>query len=174
MAATTRLSQETGTSGSTTVTNVDVNSGGTAPKFGSTDAVQSAALTIPTATGTVFAVYKNVYLDVTAADTTTISNRRVSMAASPALPTGAKLFWKSNATYAQGTQPTASGSNGATPAGFTLMTTTPTQYDGASVTANTGKNGAYLQLTAGVDFTFAGGASLVTLPQINVDYDEAA
>ncbi len=133
---------------------------------------------IPLATGTNFSWIKNLVLAVTVTGTTSITNRRINMASSPA--TGLQLFWKlvAVASYAQaaaGNQPAASGSNGATPAGYTLMTTSPVQYDNTSVaTSSTGPNGGMTVIVLGVDFTFAGGPGNATaLPSLTITYDEA-
>lgn len=133
---------------------------------------------IPTATGTNFSWIKNLVLYVTATGTTTISNRKISQSGSAS--TGLALFWKdvAVASYAQaasGNRPTASGSNGATPSGYTAMTTTATQYDNTSVaTSSTGANGDMAVVVLGVDNTFAGGpGSATSLPSIILTYDEA-
>lgn len=133
---------------------------------------------IPTTTGTNFSWIKNLVLAVTATGTTAITNRRVSQ--SGAASTGLALFWKdvAQASYAQaatGNRPTASGSNGATPSGYTAMTTTPAQYDNTShATSATGPNGDMAVCVLGVDNTFAGGpGSATSLPSIIITYDEA-
>jgi hypothetical protein len=133
---------------------------------------------IPTATGTNFSWIKNLVLAVTGTGTTTINNRRVSM--SGATSTGLQLFWKdvAVASYVQaasGNQPTASGSNGATPAGYTLMATSTAQYDNTSVaTSGSGPNGDMAVCVLGVDNSYAGGAgSAVALPSIILTFDEA-
>lgn len=135
-------------------------------------------IAIPTTTGTNFSWIKNLVLAVTATSTTTISNRRISQ--SGAASTGLALFWKAVAvaSYAQaasGNRPSSSGSNGATPAGYTLMTTTATQYDNTSVaTSSSGPNGSMAVCVLGVDNTFTGGpGSATALPSIVLTYDEA-
>jgi hypothetical protein len=75
-------------------------------------------------------------LAVTGTGTTNITNRNIFMSTSAT--TGLALFWKAVAvaSYAQaasGNRPTASGSNGATPSGYTAMTTSAVQYDNTSV-----------------------------------------
>lgn len=148
-------------------------------KFNLADSATSTTpISIPTATGTNYSWIKNLVLAVTATGTTAITNRRISMGSSPA--TGLNLHWKAVAvaSYAQaasGNQPTASGSNGATPAGYTAMTTTPAQYDNTSVaTSSTGPNGSMAVVVLGVDNTFAGGPGNATaLPNIVITYDEA-
>jgi len=136
---------------------------------------------IPTATGTNYSWIKNLALDVTTVGTTSISNRRIYSSGAPA--TGLSLFYKSVATgsYAQaasGNMPAASGSNGATPAGYTAMATSlggSTAYDASSVATTTlGVNGSLAVVVAGVDNTFAGGpGSATALPNILLTYDEA-
>lgn len=133
---------------------------------------------IPTATGTNFSWIKNLVLAVTGAGTTNITNRRISMSGPPA--TGIQLFWKlvAVASYVQaavGNLPAPSGSDGATPAGYTLMTTTPVQYDNASVaTSGTGPNGGMTVCVIGVDHLYVGGPGTAQpTPSIILTYDEA-
>lgn len=133
---------------------------------------------VPTATGTVFSYIKNLVLAVTVGGTTTISNRNIYM--SGATATGLALFWEAVAvaSYAQassGNRPAASGSNGATPAGFTAMTTSAAVYDSAAVASSgTGPNGKMAVVALGVDHTYVGGAgTAIALPAINLQYDEA-
>jgi hypothetical protein len=132
---------------------------------------------IPTATGTVFSWLKNLVLSVTATSTTTITNRTVKMSAS--LPTGLALWWKTVAvgSYAQagsGNRPASSGSNGATPAGYTSMTTTAQQYDNTSVaTSSTGPNGSMCVIVGAADNTYVGGAGVISLGNVILSYDEA-
>lgn len=135
-------------------------------------------IAIPTSTGTNFSWIKNLVLYVTGTGTTTMSNRNIYMGSSPA--TGIQLFWKAVAvaSYVQaasGNRPASSGSNGATPAGYTLMTTSAVQYDNTSVsTGSTGPNGSMTVCVIGVDNTYTGGAgSAVSLPSIKMQYDEA-
>jgi hypothetical protein len=151
--------------------------GGT--KFNLADSITSTTpIAIPTATGTVFSWIKNLVLAVTTTGTTAITNRRISMGSSPS--TGLQLFWKdvAVASYAQaasGNRPSSSGSNGATPSGYTLMLTTAAQYDNTSVaTSSAGPNGDMAVCVLGVDFSFAGGpGSAIALPNIVLTYDEA-
>jgi hypothetical protein len=133
---------------------------------------------IPTATGTNYSWIKNLVISVTGTGTTTINNRKISMATSPA--TGLTMHWKALAvaSYAQaatGNRPAASGSNGATPAGYTLMTTTAAQYDNTSVaTSSTGPNGSMAVVVLGVDATCASGpGTAIALPNLTFTYDEA-
>jgi hypothetical protein len=133
---------------------------------------------IPTSTGTDFSWIKNFVLAVTVTGTTNISNRRINM--SGATPTGVQLFWQAVAvaSYVQassGSKPTDSGSNGATPAGYTLTTTSTAVYDSTSgATSSTGPNGKMCVQVLGVDNTYTGGASTSTaMPSLVFSYDEA-
>lgn len=141
-------------------------------------ATSTTPIAIPTATGTVFSWIKNLVLAVTTIGTTAITNRRISIAT--AMATGLQLFWKdvAVASYAQaatGNRPSSSGSNGATPAGYTLMTTTPAQWDNTSVaTTSTGPNGDMVVCVLGVDFSYAGGpGNAQAIPNVTITYDEA-
>ncbi len=151
-------------------------------KFNRDDTLSGTTpIPIPTATGTNFSWIKNLALDVVTAGTTSISNRRIYAGSAPS--TGLGLFYKSVASgsYAQaasGNLPSASGSNGATPAGYTAMATSlggSTAYDASSVsTATQGINGTLAVCVLGVDFSFAGGPGNATaLPTVNITYDEA-
>jgi len=140
-------------------------------------ATSTTSIAVPTATGTVFSWIKNLVLAVTTTGTTTINNRKISMGSSPA--TGLQLFWKqlAVASYAQsasGNRPASSGSNGATPAGYTLMTTTASLYDNTSVaTSGSGPNGDMAVAVLGIDFSYAGGpGSAIALPNVVLTYDE--
>ncbi len=135
-------------------------------------------IAIPTATGTNFSWIKNLVIAVTVTGTTALTNRTIKMGSSPS--TGLALFWKdvAVASYAQaasGNRPTASGSNGATPAGYTAMTTSAVQYDNTShVSSASGPNGDMAVCVIGVDNTYVGGAgSAIALPNIVLSYDEA-
>lgn len=150
--------------------------------FGRDDSQSSTAtIPIPTATGTHYSYLKYLFLDVTVSGATNLSNRKVSWASSPA--TGITGFFKDQATYTQnnGTQgssagnyPADAGSNGATPAGYTAMTTSPQTWDATSTSSgSTGKNGDYCQTVIGVDNTFTGGGGSASLPNLNLQYDEA-
>lgn len=149
-------------------------------KFNLEDSATSGTnpVAIPTATGTNFSWLKNLVLSVTGTDTTTLTNRTVKMSTSAT--TGLALHWKALAvgSYAQsasGNRPTASGSNGATPAGYTAMTTSPAQYDNDAVaTSGSGPNGDICVVVMGVSNNYAGGAgSAIALPNIVLSYDEA-
>lgn len=132
---------------------------------------------IPTATGTNFSWQKSLVLSVTATSTTTISNRTVKMSGS--LSTGLALWWKAVAvaSYAQsasGNRPASSGSNGATPSGYTSMTTTAQQYDNTSVaTSATGPNGSMCVIVGAADNLYTGGAGVISLGNVVLSYDEA-
>lgn len=136
---------------------------------------------IPTATGTNFSWIKNLALDVTTAGTTSISNRKIYFVSAPT--PGLDGFYKAVVTgsYAQaasGNKPTDSGSNGATPAGYTVLAQSQggaSAYDASSVsTATQGVNGSLAVCVLSVDFTFAGGpGSETALPNIQIAYDEA-
>ena len=141
-------------------------------------ATSTTPVAVPTSTGTVFSWIKNLVLAVTGTGSTNISNRNIYMGSSPS--TGLQLFWQAVAvaSYAQaasGNRPTSSGSNGATPSGYTLMTTSAVQYDNTSVsTGSTGPNGKMAVCVLGVDHTYVGGAgNAITLPNIVIQYDEA-
>ncbi len=172
MAATTQA--QIGTGSSVSWANVE---GGC--KFNLADSATSTTpIAIPTSTGTVFSWIKNLVLSVTGTSTTTINNRNIYMSGSPS--TGLKLHWKDVAvgSYAQsasGNRPTSSGSNGATPSGYTVMTTSPAQYDNTSVaTSGSGPNGDMAVCVLGVDNLFTGGGgSATSLPSIIIQYDEA-
>ena len=151
----------------------------TGAKFNREDTLTGTTpVPIPTTTGTNYSWIKNFALVVTGTSTTNISNRRIAMASSA--PTGINLFFKAVAvaSYAQaavGTMPAASGSNGATPAGYTLMTTSNIAWDSADPvsTSSTGPNGPLVVCVLGVDNTYTGGAgSAISLPTLNFVYDE--
>ena len=135
-------------------------------------------ISVPTSTGTVFSWIKNLAIAVTVTGTTTINNRTVKMGSSPS--TGLALFWKdvAQASYAQaasGNRPSSSGSNGATPTGYTSMTTSAVQWDNtSSSTGTTGPKGDMVVVVLGVDNTYVGGAgTAIALPNIVLQYDEA-
>jgi hypothetical protein len=148
-------------------------------KFNLADSATSTTpVAIPTTTGTNFSWIKNLALSVTVAGTTAITNRTVKLSGSPS--TGLALFFKdvAVASYAQaasGNRPTSSGSNGATPSGYTAMTTTAQQYDNTShATSATGPNGDMCVVVMGVDNLYTAGAgNAVSLPDITLSYDES-
>lgn len=137
-------------------------------------ATGTTPIPIPTATGTHYSWIKNLALVVTTAGTTSISNRNISM--SGACATGLQLMWKTVAVAsyvvpASGNMPADdTGGNLQVAAGYTLMTTSPAQYDNASVsTAITPPlpNGSMAVVILGVGNTFAGGpGSATTVPSI--------
>lgn len=134
-------------------------------------------ISIPTSTGTVYSWIKSFVLYVTATGTTSINNRTIKMGSSAT--TGLFLFFKdvAVASYAQaasGNRPSPSGSNGATPSGYTAMTTSAQQWDNTTVaTSGTGANGDLVVCTMGVDNTYAGGpGNAISLPNIVLSYDE--
>ena len=133
---------------------------------------------IPIATGTVFSWIKNFAIAVTVTGTTAITNRTIKM--STATTTGLALWYKdvAQASYAQaasGNRPASTGSNGSTPAGYTLMTTSAVQFDNTShVTSASGPNGDMAVCLCSVDFTYVSGpGSAIALPSIILGYDEA-
>ena len=133
---------------------------------------------LPASAGTNFSWIKSMVLFVTTGGTTSISNRRISNSAATA--TGITVYWKALAvsSYAQaaaGNMPTASGSNGAIPAGYTAVTTSTAQYDNTSVsTASTGPTGSMVVICLGVDNTYAAGANnAAAMPTLLLGYDEA-
>lgn len=135
-------------------------------------------IAVPTSTGTVFSWIKNLALAVTGTGTTSMTNRTIKMSGSPS--TGLALFFKdvAQASYAQaasGNRPSSSGSNGATPAGYTAMTTSAQQWDNTShSTGSTGPNGDMAVVVLGVDNTYAGGpGTAISLPNLVLAYDEA-
>ncbi len=141
-------------------------------------ATGTTPIAIPTATGTNFSWIKNLVLSVTVTGTTTISNRRIDM--STTTTTGLALWWKAVAvaSYAQaasGNRPASSGSNGATPAGYTSMTTSLQVYDNTGVsTGSTGPNGSMAVCVTGTDNTYVSGpGNAIALPNILLTYDEA-
>jgi hypothetical protein len=129
---------------------------------------------VPTSTGTEFSWIKQIALEVTATDTTDIDNRRVYLGGAPT--SGLKVHFKNGAAYDQadsGNMPTASGSAGAVPAGYTEVSTTPQVYDADAVAAgSTGRNGDFCVLVAGASNGLSAG-SAVALPDILIVYDEA-
>jgi hypothetical protein len=131
----------------------------------------------PTATGTAFSYSKPFRLEVTGTDATNLSNLRLHYSgAAPA--TGLALWYRDDGTtYQRGNALAAadSGSNGATPAGYSAMPSSPTQYDSGSYSAGTtGGKGDYFSTALGVSNNYAGGAgSAIALPDLVVTYDES-
>ena len=173
MASTLRASIFTGAAGAT----VASAEGGI--KF-NRDTTQSGttAIPIPSTTGTNFSYHKVLGLEVTTDGSTTISNRGVKMSGSPT--SGLALFWKAvaSASYTQAAAAdTDSGSAGATPTGYTAMTTSNATYDATGAASSSGAgvvNGKYLYVALAVSSTYAGGAgSAISLPNIVLQYDES-
>lgn len=137
----------------------------------------TTAIPIPTAAGTRFSWPKWTGLEVTTTDTTSLSNRRIRMAAG--IATGMALWWQAvvAASYVTPVAVAAAdtGANGSTPAGYTAMTTSDAVYQAASVSAgSTGLNGGFVELALGVDFLYVGGASSnAAVPTLTYTYDEA-
>ena len=130
----------------------------------------------PNATGTAYSWGKVFALEVTTADTTTISNRRHRISAAPAA--GLTLWFRDlAATYAQVTGPLAADNtttNDAAPTGYTAAPTTNSAYDTAAVTAALGRNGDYLEYGLGVSNLYTGGAgTAIALPDLVLVYDES-
>lgn len=136
-------------------------------------------VTKPNIASTAYSWLKSLALRVTAGGgSTSISNRKIRIAT--ALAAGLTLFFKDGgATYAQSTSGNAPADNGttndATPATFTAMTTTFQSWDAASAAAvNSARNGNLVLTAAGVSNLYVGGAgNAITLPNIEMQYDEA-
>jgi len=173
MAATVRISYYGGSASEPA--GVDAEGG---VKFNREDSLTgtSAPIPIPTTTGTNFSWIKQLALEVTSGDSTTISNRKVFLSGTPTA--GLKLHFKGASAYDQAdadNMPEASGSDGATPSGYTPLTTSPQSYhDNAVSASSTGRNGDFCVLVLGVDSTYSGGAgSNIALPDLKISYDEA-
>jgi hypothetical protein len=131
----------------------------------------------PAATGTAFSFVKQLALEVTGTFASTIGTLQVKLGSS--LTSGLTVGFLGHATYLNQTGGTGagsdSGSNGAVPSGYTAMTTTYQTYDattGISV-ASTGRKGTFCRVAAGVDNTYAGGASSATaMPDHSIQYTE--
>jgi hypothetical protein len=136
----------------------------------------TAPIPKPNATGTAFSWPKVMRLEVTTLDATSISNFRHNIASAPS--TGLALWFKDDATtYTQVAALAAAdaGTNGATPAGYTVCPTTATSWDAGSYSASTtGGKGDYIRFALGVDNLYVGGAgSAIALPNLIFTYDEA-
>jgi hypothetical protein len=158
-------------------TNCDAGSGGTTIEWNLADSLTATTpILIPNpGPGENFSWYKLLALKVTSTAATSISNRKVSVAVTQ--PTGILQFFKDQATYTQASgvnKPTDSGSDGAVPAGYTTITTTPQLFDNTSVSAgSTGRNGDFCQVVLGVSSTYTGGtASAAALQNMVFTYDE--
>src|SRR5690606_12755517 len=104
MAATVRIGCWTGSTESM-VTNVDSEGGGSGIKFSREDTVDGSdtPVPIPSTTRTNHSWFKNLAINVTVADNTVISNRRVRH--ETALETGMTLSFKAESTYGQSDKP---------------------------------------------------------------------
>ena len=136
----------------------------------------SSPIPRPTATGTAFSYAKTFCLEVTGTDTTSISNRKWHIASAPS--TGLALWYKDlgdSYTQATGNADTDSGSNGATPTGYSAAPTSATLFDsGSDATSGTGRSGDYIAVCLGVSNNYAGGAgSAISLPTATFTYDES-
>lgn len=175
MAATVRASYYGGAA--TEPAGVTAETGGTLSRSDAlAPASGTAPVPVPTSAGTNYSWIQLHALEVTATDATSISNRTVKLGS--ALPTGAFVYFKQQATYAQpasGNKPADNAStNAAVPAGYTLLTTSAQTYDAGTDSAGTlGRSGDFCELVGGVDNNYAGGAGQVTLPNVVYTYDEA-
>jgi hypothetical protein len=131
----------------------------------------------PTATGTNFTYVKQLALEVTGTGSTTIGTLQVKRGSAPS--TGLELHFLGSATYLDQTGGTGagsdSGSNGASPSGYTAMTTSYQTYDATTgiSTGSTGRKGNFCRVVCGVDNTYAGGAgSAISLPDVSIQYTE--
>jgi hypothetical protein len=158
-----------------TVSNAEAGIG-----FGLADAVDagSSPVTKPTSPGTNYSYYKTLHLGVDTAGTTTISDRKIRMASTPA--TGLYLFFKDGGTtYTQATSsnkpPDDSGTNGAVPSGYTAMSTSFQTWDATAVSSGTtGRNGNYVIVVFGVGNNYTGSPGpAVSLPNIELQYLES-
>lgn len=175
---------------SATATTLTVSSwNGTAPTL-------NAGVTgyISVTKGTNFSYPKIIALavDTAASPSTTISNRKLAIEASPALDSGVKLYFttRSDDAYRRadsGTSPNSlvqadsvATSADAAPStaelsAFTSLDTTFKEYDSAGVSGGTtGKNGKYVYIVLGLSSKYTGSpSSSVALPNIKIQYDEA-
>lgn len=130
---------------------------------------------VPSSAGTNYSWIQLWALEVTGTDSTSISNRTIRLASS--LATGLYLWFKQQTTYQQpasGNKPTDSGSDAATPAGYTLLTTSPQTYDSGSDSAgSTGRSGDFAEVVGGVDSSYTGGAGQGSYPDVIIGYDES-
>lgn len=147
--------------------------------FGRDDSVASTArIPKPNAAGTNYSWYKSLGLYVTAGGgSTSLSNRDVYWGSAPAA--GLTGHFDPDASYVQatsGNKPTDNGTtNDATPASYTLMTTSAQAYDAASAAAtNSTLNGQYCRVVIGVSNNYVGGAGpSIVLPDLKMEYDES-
>lgn len=146
--------------------------------FGRDDNVTSTAtIPKPIATGTAYSWQKSLLLMVTSGGgTTSITDRQIKLGSAAA--TGLYPFFKDGGgTYAQATAVVAadSGTQGATPATWTALTTTAQTWHAASVAAtNSTRNGNFVLVGLGVGDNYAGGASsAAAVPDLVLSYTEA-
>lgn len=146
--------------------------------FGRDDSVTSTTpIPKPTSTGTAYSYYKTLHLQVTGGGgSTSISDRQIKWGSSPS--TGLYGFFKDGGTsYTQATGNLASdsGTQGATPATWTALTTSPQTWHAGSVAAtNSTRNGDYVLTGVGIGDNYAGGAgSAIALPDLVLSYTEA-
>jgi len=145
----------------------------------------TTTLTIPTGTTRTFSWYRNIKLYCVTGASTTLSNVKVAVAASPAINGASSshlyMYYKDVATYTQasGANKLADDTVTTTPAGQTAFTVDPTfsaaitGLGGAATTA-TPVGTDYFQVSAGVDGSYTGGGNAnTTLPNIEFQYDEA-
>lgn len=118
----------------------------------------SNAVPIPALTGQNFSWYKQ--FAITTTDTGfTLSNFTIKNTSDP--PDGIHIYFKAASSYVQ---PSGSnkpddiaGSHSSSPAGYTLLTTTPQQWYAGPITINsTGRQGDFLLLVLGVGNDYAG------------------
>lgn len=136
------------------------------------------AVPIPLVAGTVYSWPKLVALEVMVAGTTTISNRRISLAAPP--PIGVHWYVKAQAAYVQPSaagMPADAATDAAVPAGYTEVTAAAlVVFDVAAVSsAALGRNGGFAQVLQGIDSQYAangGQAGLIPDPTYRLTYDE--
>lgn len=172
MAATTELKVVTGSGSGTAVLADALKASREDSKAGTTP------IPVPTATGVNYSWLKNTYLDVTVVSSSaaTISNRTVKQ--DTAAATGIRFFFKTASSYVQADNSNrpadTSGSNTAVPSGYTLLSTSPTQYDNTSVSSTIlGRNGLFLLFVLAIDATSTASTSTnSSLPGTTVAYDE--
>lgn len=174
MAATVRASIWTGSS----PTAANAESG---IKFNRSESQTDTTTPVPkptSANGTNYSWPKVLALEITGADAaTTLSNRRIHRASSPAA--GITMWYKDdNDTYNRPTTVAAAdnaSADDATPAGYSAMPSSATQFDaGADSAGATGRSGDYVSVAVGISTLYTGGGSTnVTLPNIVLTYDES-
>jgi hypothetical protein len=131
---------------------------------------------VPTSTGTHFSwdYWYSLQVTVAGSPTTHLSNRNIQL--SGAAATGLHNWYKAvnSGSYVQPTTNLGvdSGSNGATPSGYTEVTTSPAVYDSSSITSGTGQNGKYVQNGWGIDNLYVGGGGSISTSSIDLIYDE--